>query len=578
MDRIMAVCVVTLFLMSTGSILTFSKEETLTEIFVFPEPEIKEKNGYVQVLMENASYVRRPGMPVIPFYKKVYVLPFASRVSVSCDVRGVREIETTGNAATAHPFFSYGGTHEWSHDNGKEPVWYSHRMAAGIKDGRHVNYLIVNFYPVQYGEGNVLFASNYTLKIRYTTGGYTEHDAYDMVIICPWTYTFAMNRLAAHRESQGVSTKVVSLFDIYSGRYFEGNGRDNAEKIKYFIKNAVEEWGIQHVLLVGDTMRVPSRTVYAYDGSEPSFLSDLYYADVFDAEGAFSSWDTNSNGYFGEYNHSGNKDVMDIYPDVYVARLPCRNMIEAFFVVSKIMRYDATEKGEWFNRFVVVAGDSFNDSSWGTDYIEGEITTAKSVEYMAGFEAVKLWASLGTLTKERILSEFTEGAGFIHFDGHGSYLSWATHPVHDYHTWVGISVQDMPAIKNTGRPAVVMIGGCHTGQIGMLYECFGYRLIRKSGGAIATVGYTSLSWGADDDVNGNGDPDIIEYASGYLNTLFFKQYGVNHAHTLGQMWGDAITEYLHNSPVEWNDAFLDVWDAKTVESWILMGDPSLLIE
>ena len=42
MNRIMAVCVIAFFLMSTGSILTFSKEETLTEIFVFPEPEIKE--------------------------------------------------------------------------------------------------------------------------------------------------------------------------------------------------------------------------------------------------------------------------------------------------------------------------------------------------------------------------------------------------------------------------------------------------------------------------------------------------------------------------------------------------------
>lgn len=578
MNRILAVCVAALFLLSSGSAIPLSQEKLLVETLVFPEPEIKEKDGHTQILMENARYVRVPGVPVTPFYQKVYVLPFASRARVSCEVHDVRVMEISGNVTRAPPFFSYGNATGETHITDDAQGWYRYRMTAGLKDGRHVNFLIVTFYPVQYGHGNIRVAQTYTLKLHYTPGRYAENDAYDMIIICPWTYTFAMNRLAAHRDAQGVTTKVVSLLDIYGGRYFEVNGRDAAERIKYFIKNAVDEWGVRYVLLVGDILRMPSRTVYTYEGSESSFVSDLYYADVFDAEGAFSSWDSNGNGYFGEYNHSGNKDIVDLYPDVYVARLPCRNIIEAFFIVSKIIRYDATERGDWFNRFVVVAGDSFDDSPWGTDYIEGEITTQQSVEYMADFEAVKLWASLGTLTKENIIAEFNKGAGFIHFDGHGSYLSWATHPVHDYSTWVGISVQDMPAIHNTGRPAVVMVGGCHTSQIGMLYECFGYRLIRKPGGAIATVGYTSLSWGADDDVNGNGSPDIIEYASGYLNTLFFKQYGVLYTHTLGKMWGDAITEYLHTSPVEWNDAFLDVWDAKTVESWILMGDPSLVIE
>lgn len=114
-------------------------------------------------------------------------------------------------------------------------------------------------------------------------------------------------------------------------------------------------------------------------------------------------------------------------------------------------------------------------------------------------------------------------------------------------------------------------------QIGMIYECFAYRLLRKPGGAIASIGFTSLSWGADDDVNGNGKPDIIEYASGYIDLLFFKQYSIG-KRILGNIWGDAITEYLNTSPVEWNDAFLDIWDAKTVESWLLIGDPNLILE
>jgi hypothetical protein len=98
-----------------------------------------------------------------------------------------------------------------------------------------------------------------------------------------------------------------------------------------------------------------------------------------------------------------------------------------------------------------------------------------------------------------------------------------------------------------------------------------------NGGAVASIGFTSLSWGADDDVNGNGDPDIIEYASGYIDTLFFKKYGIEGIDVIGQAFGDAITEYLNTAPVEWNNRFLDIWDCKTVAAWILFSDPTLRI-
>jgi len=549
------------------------------ETFVFQEPKIVVGND-LKILMENASYIRKPNEPVIPFYKKIYILPFKSTVNIRCRVSEIKEMPIDKEIRKAKQFFVCKWDKEErsvARENRKGHSWYSWRMAAGIKDGKLVNYLIINFYPVRCEEDKIVFAKKYEVEIRYRVAKYEDKDSYELLIICPWEYKFAFNKLATYKEQHGIKSIVVSLNEIRGGKYFTTQGRDNAEKIKYFIKNAVEEWGIKYVLLVGDIFRLPSRKVYAYEGSEEYFLSDLYYADVFNADGSFSSWDTNGNGYYGEYNHSGNKDIIDLYPDVYVGRLPCRNFIEALFLVHKIINYMEMEKGEWFKRFITVAGDSFDDSFWGTDYIEGEITVAESIKYMAGFKPVKIWASLGNLSKENIIKELSEGAGFVQFEGHGNYLSWATHPLHDYGTWIGISVSDMPKIKNYGKPFVSIIGGCHCSQIGMIYECFAYRLLRKPGGAIASIGFTSLSWGADDDVNGNGEPDIIEYASGYIDLLFFKQYGRG-THVLGEIWGNAITEYLNSSPVEWNDAFLDIWDAKTVEAWLLIGDPSLNLQ
>jgi hypothetical protein len=46
---------------------------------------------------------------------------------------------------------------------------------------------------------------------------------------------------------------------------------------------------------------------------------------------------------------------------------------------------------------------------------------------------------------------------------------------------------------------------------------------------------------------------------------------------LGEMFGEAITEYINDCPTDWNGEFLDIWDCKTVASCILIGDPSMKI-
>ena len=82
----------------------------------------------------------------------------------------------------------------------------------------------------------------------------------------------------------------------------------NAEKIKYFIKTAMEEWGIRYVLLVGGrssqfqpTWYCPVRYVSMVDDWDAEYLSDLYFADIYDANGNFSSWDSDNDGMYGEW-------------------------------------------------------------------------------------------------------------------------------------------------------------------------------------------------------------------------------------------------------------------------------------
>jgi len=135
--------------------------------------------------------------------------------------------------------------------------------------------------------------------------------------------------LVEHKNNRNISTKLVALEDIYAGTYFPVKGRDDPEKIKYFIKDAIEQWGITNVLLVGSSKKFPVRYthIHVYYPPNPpddeSFVSDLYYADIYDATGGFSSWDTNNNDIFAEYRwgDSNLTDDLDLYPDVAVGRL-----------------------------------------------------------------------------------------------------------------------------------------------------------------------------------------------------------------------------------------------------------------
>jgi len=63
---------------------------------------------------------------------------------------------------------------------------------------------------------------------------------YDFIIITPADFSNELQPLVTHKEQHAITTKIVTLDDIYDSVYFPAQGRDDVEKIKYFIKNAHE--------------------------------------------------------------------------------------------------------------------------------------------------------------------------------------------------------------------------------------------------------------------------------------------------------------------------------------------------
>jgi len=149
----------------------------------------------------------------------------------------------------------------------------------------------------------------------------------------------------------------------------------------------------------------------------------------------------------------------------------------------------------------------------------------------------------------------------------------------------------MTRLFNGYKLPVCVVGGCHNLQFDVnllnilkdprtaiwygvgAYECWGWKLTRKiGGGSIATIGCSGLGMTKE-------DKNSQEGASDYLDPQFFYEYGMNNTDILGELWGKAISNYIDAFPIDWNtnSSWDYAYDAKTVQQWILLGDPSLKI-
>jgi hypothetical protein len=265
-------------------------------------------------------------------------------------------------------------------------------------------------------------------------------------------------------------------------------------------------------------------------------------------------------------------------------------------------------------------------SDWRNDtemYYEGEWTTGEkallgrggALYYMPeDFEKVILWTSNGELRgMDDVISAVDEGAGFLFFSGHGSPNVWADQypgipgdrgpasvtglevtTLRPWAPFVQFPIFPMDTLSNGEKLPVAVVGGCHNSQfnVSMIYglldgvhymypmfpklsmwchgypvpETFSWRLVRNpNGGAIASMGNTGLGYGmpGKELTTGGGDS--------WITIEFFRQYAEEGHDILGQAYQQTLTSYLQT--FDMND--LAAGHPKTVEQWVLLGDPTL---
>jgi hypothetical protein len=589
------------------------------------QPTISEKDGFVEIQFDGTTtQLLDFNKPVLPIYVRTYQIPFGSTdIQVVCSVKDMGSLYLTQEVIPARIAPLSESNEQTAYV--KDPAvygssefypssWYKYDLGAGRNEnGQQVTFVKVICYPVRYSPLNneVSYANSFDVTVTYKAPQVplqSSAEDYDMVIIAPEKFSSSLQSLIDFKNTKGVKTQFKSVESILD----EYDGYDAPEQIKYFIKNEYDHYNITYVLLVGglkshiyandkDTTSagwtgwwVPARYVNMPHEDDEGCLSDLYYGCLYDGTGDFDNWDSNGDGIYAQWieGHT-QKDTFDMYPEVYVSRIPAVTVREVKGVVKKITNYESTGPNEktWYTNFVGVAGKT------GEYYLgkpDGEYLCDLAYNYTKlAIPQLHLTTCYSTnrdtggripVAKD-ILKSINEGAGFVDFEGHGNPYSWNTiwYDGEYPKDWTGgFNIFDYPFLINGNKLPVVIVGGCHNAMynVSMIpalldsnhtttrYFCYGLPvpvcycaglLLKNHGGAIASAGSTGYGIG------------YVGYAvslSGELESNFFYEIGYGSTH-LSQAHSLAIQKFLAEEEVQQTEAFV-------ITNWALLGDPSLL--
>ncbi|MCK4413269.1 MAG: hypothetical protein KAY32_06985 [Candidatus Eisenbacteria sp.] len=322
-----------------------------------------------------------------------------------------------------------------------------------------------------------------------------DPQAFEYVIITPVALVGAFQPLAEWKTQKGVPATVITTEQIEA----DYPALDQAASIRAFLQAADAQWGTRYVLLGGDTGRVQARWAWAMDceagfaPDENEIPADLYYSDL------DGSWDANGDGIYGQV-----ADSVDLYPDLYVGRIPASGVVEATTCVDKILAYERTPAAGYACEALFCAevlwNSPYTDSGIGKDLID-------ELHFAPRFQPItKLYESLGNENRTAVLAALDAGPHFVNHAGHAWYSQMC---VGDGSLYPG----DADALANGDRTFLIYSMGCWSAALD--YDAIAeHFLTAPGGGAFAFVGNSRYGWGSP------GNPGM-----GYSETFDRDFYG-----------------------------------------------------
>lgn len=318
----------------------------------------------------------------------------------------------------------------------------------------------------------------------------------DYLIITTEMLVPAFEPLLEWKIRKGLNAEIVTLDEIYESN----NEATNQLKIKRYLYNRYISGGLKWVLMGGDHDIVPVQGCYSYvlNGSievtDESIPTDLFYA-CFDKR---FDWNALQDQRIGQVYHDDN----DLVPEIYLSRVPVRNLQQVSDFVNKTLNYEKHHPARGFSDKMLLAGvktwtlwsgksDSQHRSelmfeNYISDFWDGDMI--RFFDTGTDFSGDRDYQ----LTASNLSDQLNSGFGYFHYSGHG-----------DIHTFLmeegsRFGVEDAQELSNSSS-GIIFSNACDVNAFDSIDPCLSEAFLRNpNGGGVAFFGSSRLGFGLPD--------------------------------------------------------------------------------
>jgi len=360
------------------------------------------------------------------------------------------------------------------------PAQFCSITGQGLRRGQPLVSLLitpVQFLPVP---GQLRLIKRLEIAINYEQEQapvFADSGPLEYLIVTSQEMDTVFAHLARWRSSTGLSSAIRRI-EWVTSTY---PGRDEAEKLRNYLKVCARDSGLRFLLLGGDVGVVPFRQAFAFACSagihprEDYLPCDLYFADL------DGTWDANQNLVFGEVS-----DAIDLYPDIDVGRAPVNTVDEARAFVDKILEYEKKSFNDYQHRALFSAA-----VLWNEPYTDEAIAKEKIRKQILpdNFQVLKLYESSAPVTVDTALMLLNSGCGIFNHCGHG----WIDALALGHNAILRLT--DIDRLANFDRLGIGYSIGCWTTAFD--FDAIAEHFVRSAnGGGVAFIGNSSYGWGA----------------------------------------------------------------------------------
>lgn len=585
-------------------------ELVISRDYVFSRPEIVQvKNTELdRVNMDELPLESVPGVPVVPVKPLRILIPAGYQVeAVKVEGDGREKVAGFYRLEIGQQIIPYSFNREelkryrefFQIESQDHRIYESARPYPGklhtlfnIQSMRGYQMLCMKLYPVEYVpvRGEVFFLKNMKLTLtcrsRKTGNGMLRNTGFDadfaakfadnpevmksyrtpsantgdgryLIVSSKALIDYAgensFHTLAEFLRKRALTVKIVDIETILA----QAQGKDDAMKLRNYIREAYQNHGTEYVLLGGDCDAsgegkvIPIRSLYAkfiWEGRtfEENLPADVYYSCL---DGTF---DFDGDSQYGEPGDGENGGEVDLLAEVFVGRAPVSNTEELSNFVRKTMAAYS-----YNDRKVLFVGENLFPGIWGKSYMneirDGAGTHGfKTVGFSDHWNKDTLYDRDSVWEDSSLIGRINEGVTIVNHIGHCS----ATYAMK-------LIRYDVPLFKNE-KFCLIYSQGCHAGQF-TKKDCLMEMLMNHKYGTFAVIANSSYGLGPEDP-----DPDssvITRGASQYFNRQFADAIFNEGINRVGPANQDSKEDNLH-----WMDHGTTRWVFWELN---LMGDPHL---